>query len=171
MKKQASIFMSIAIAFLISSMIITKVQAQQMCWGCLCKEYYNVYAEKKINDSITVQVVQKGTKKYWKIINSGYEKIVIGTKISHFYEKNIDGGGMLSGGRITEGDTLIKGQSKLYPIDFFSKESLYNKEFPNFVLAWENLDNPQRQTLCDYFVHFYDDHAPLGVKGKIGDWF
>ncbi len=137
------------------------------CMLVFGQKTYTTYAIKKINnDSIKICVLQKDGKKYWGITNLLCEKVIVGTKSGYYYEPYMKTQMWHTGG-IAEGDVLKKGESKIYPIDFFSKDSRYSKEYPNFLIKWKDFN----LKVEDYFVHFYDDKAPLGVKGKIGDWF
>ena len=90
---------------------------------------------------------------YWVITNEKYSKIIIGRTSPEYFE-NYNGPAPL-----TQGDTLQKGQSKICPIDFFSKHD--KNKFPYFLLKYQGFGNND----TDYFVHFCDDKC--AVSGKI----
>ena len=112
------------------------------------------YAKKSINnDSIKIEVMIREGIHYWVITNEKYPKIVIGSTSSEYTESH-NGPAPL-----TQGDTLQKGQSKICPIDFFSKND--KNKFPYFLLKYQGFGNND----TDYFVQFCDDKGP--VSGKI----
>jgi hypothetical protein len=122
------------------------------------------------DDKIVVQVLTKEGKKYWNVTNLTCPKILVGTKTADFFEK-IEGMGNVSSARLSSADTLRKGESKMYPIDFFSVDDHYNKEMPNFPIVWNDIENPKRLTFNDYYVHLYDRKDPNYPEKIIGPWY
>ena len=110
-----------------------------------------VYAEKKLNDdSINVQVITQDGQKYWNVTNLLCKKIVVGQTSKEYYDEKSNGIAPL-----TKGDTLTKGQSKIFAIDYFSKDD--PGKFPYFLLKWQEFTNKE----VDRFVHFCNSQCAV----------
>ncbi len=132
------------------------------------KDRKTIYASKLLNDNkCLVEILKKDKTKFWRVTNLDCSLLVVGKKSKTRIEPYMDGPQKWEVLGIGEGDTLRRGKSKIYPIDFFSGDSHYNKKYPNFLLRWSTDTVHQ---MANYFAHFQEDSIAIIEGGRIVDF-